>query len=111
MSTRIILIDETLKCPQRHIPARFTTLIPHDFPAAKAAVSKNIIKKNKRARKSPLLQIASTGPMISKRDSKKEPIHKDAIVTKNATKKAEVKATEFKSGNLVDIDYGDEWML
>jgi hypothetical protein len=49
--------------------------------------------------------------MISKRDSKKEPIHKDAIVTKNATKKAEVKATEFKSGNLVDIDYGDEWML
>lgn len=52
--------DDNHNLPQRHIPARFVTLIPPEFPAAK--VKKKVTKKAGAGRASPTNQQRSSTP-------------------------------------------------
>ena len=52
-------IDDSLKIPQRHIPARFVTLIPPEFPLA-------MVVKDKKQKNKSIKQMKEQGVGIRK---------------------------------------------
>ena len=63
LTPRSFTKDETGKVPQRHIPARFISLIPREFPNSKPPRSK---RTNTGARKESVQKVPPTGINPSK---------------------------------------------
>ena len=60
--------DDNHNLPQRHIPARFITLIPQEFPAAKVKIKKKVAsKKAGSGRASPANKRRAASPATKKR--------------------------------------------
>ena len=59
--------DDNHNLPQRHIPARFITLIPQEFPAAKVKIKKKVaLKKAGSGRASPANKKRAASPATKK---------------------------------------------